>query len=85
MSEYAIVIGLRWVVVVVFQLPLLVSCLSTISAAFSLMIYSLRKVAAFARKTSRNRNANGTFAVEDHIIPSNSSGRRRGRPPKTAN
>ena len=82
MSEYSIVIGLRWGFVIIFQLPMLIGCFSTAFSAFNLVVHTLRKAALFAQKVqnSRSRNQDGTFASENSDYQSTT--RRRGRPTK---
>lgn len=83
LSEYAIVIALRWTVVFIFQLPMLLSCLAAFVSSFQLIVYGLRRVLLLANKVrnGRNRNPNGTFApdTDEEQIPI----KRRGRPTKT--
>ena len=81
LSEYSVVIALRWTVVLIFQLPMLFYCFSALISTIQLFIYSLRNVLAIAKKfqNGRNRNPDGSFAPEHD---SGNSARRRGRPPK---
>ena len=75
-SEYSVVIALRWFIVIIFQLPLLLNCFSTIIYFFNFIVYSMRKALAMAKKIQyRNRNPDGTFAEDENLIP-----KRRGRP-----
>ena len=78
MSEYVIIIALRWTIVIIFQFPLLWSCCSTVFSVFDFLIHGLRKVAMIIRKRGRSRNQDGTFAMEDETV----GPKRRGRPPK---
>lgn len=71
-SEYSVVIALRWLIVIIFQLPLLLNCFSTIILFFNFIVYSMRKVLIIAK--SRSRNPDGTFAEEEE------GPKRRGRP-----
>lgn len=78
MSEYVLIIGLRWTIVLIFQFPLLWSCCSTVASAIDLLFHGLRKLATLLKKRGRNRNDDGTFSVEEE----GSNNKRRGRPPK---
>ena len=76
-SEYSVVIALRWTVVIVFQLPLLLSCFSSTIYFMSFIVYSMRKVLVMIQKVHRTRNPDGTFASSEEEPV-----RRRGRPSK---
>ena len=76
-SEYTVIIVIRWAVVIVFQLPLLLSCISSIIYSLNFFIYAIRKALSMAQRVHRHRNPDGTFAV-NHEEPA----RRRGRPAK---
>ena len=77
-SEYSVVIALRWTVVIVFQLPLLLSCFSSTIYFMSFIVYSMRKALLMVQKVHRNRNPDGTFASSQEEPV-----KRRGRPSKS--
>ena len=70
-SEYSVILTMRWIIIVVLQLPLLLSFFNAAVTVVNLLLNSLQKLADFANRSPRA--ADGTF------IPSRLPGRPRKR------
>ena len=64
LSEYSLIIGLRWMIVLVFQFQLLIEIFRLFLSMLELVVYFLRRLAFLASdvKKIRTRNDDGTFA-----------------------
>ena len=60
-SEYTLIISIRWITVLIFQRSLLIEVIKMTLSIFSLVIYGLRKL-IYLTKSGRERNSDGTFA-----------------------